>query len=446
MARALDVRLEQFADPVGRLTAADDGAIAFAYNEPYLARPDRAPLSLALPLRPEAFNDVETRAFFDNLLPENNQLMQVMEREGLARTDIVGLLFFLGADCSGAVSCGPTDGPPLKIPGSLATDYDALPDQDFADIVARLADRLPLPNEMRDPSPVAGVQYKVALALLPDGRFAVPKPGLRVPTTHIVKVPRRAKTREASLEVAAAELCRAVRLDVAVPSLLRVGELDAVLIARFDRKIEHDNVVRRIHQEDFAQALGLPATLKYERYGREGRRFDVASIVRVLDQTQVPATARHAFLMATFFNLFIGNTDNHAKNHALLYDSGPVPKLAPLYDLLPIRLDPPVTHELSFRIGKAERFDAAEKTDFSAFFAAFGLSGTAQRRFVSQSLLPMLAAIDQASRGFAAQGLKDFDDLIGREAGRFAEVLELKPKMRERDYFAAQAGGWGMPS
>lgn len=46
------------------------------------------------------------------------------------------------------------------------------------------------------------------------------------------------------------------------------------MIERFDRKVEA-GVVHRIHQEDFAQALGLPSELKYQRCGAPGRRLDV---------------------------------------------------------------------------------------------------------------------------------------------------------------------------
>jgi len=87
--RTLELRLEQFDEPVGLLRSIDDGGTQFSYTAQYLDRPDKLPVSLALPLRPEQFGDPETRAFFDNLLPENDQLKQVMEREGLEPTALV---------------------------------------------------------------------------------------------------------------------------------------------------------------------------------------------------------------------------------------------------------------------------------------------------------------------------------------------------------------------
>lgn len=443
--RTLEVRLEQFEEPVGLLSSTEMNGLRFSYTEQYLDRSDRVPISLALPMRAEPFGDLETRAFFDNLLQENDQLKQVMEREGLTRTDLVGLLFYLGADCPGAISCAPPGDKPTKVPGDISSDYDLLQDGDLIEIVKRLADREPLPNQMRDPSPLAGVQQKIALTLLHGGRFGFPKSELRVPTTHILKVPRRGKGREAKLEVAAAQLGKAAALEVALPTHVLIGGLDTVLVPRFDRQVI-DATVRRIHQEDFAQALGLPVSLKYERYGKDGRRFDVQAIARLLDMTATPATSKHEFLAATIFNMAIGNTDNHAKNHALLYDRGPLPRLAPLYDMLPVRLDPDVNHDFSFKVGNAERLEAVTAADIAAFFASFGLSPAAAGRLVSDTVVPMLGRIDRAAASLTALGLKDFDDLIGRETNRLADTLKVNISMRERDYYAPRAGGWAQPS
>jgi hypothetical protein len=56
----------------------------------------------------------------------------------------------------------------------------------------------------------------------------------------------------------------------------------------------------------------------------------------------------------------------------------------------------------------------------------------------------LLADLDIASYPLTAAGLKSFDDLIGREAGRLAELLKLNIDLRERDHFEARAGGWLM--
>ncbi|MGA8321757.1 MAG: hypothetical protein WB774_13270 [Xanthobacteraceae bacterium] len=101
-----------------------------------------------------------------------------------------------------------------------------------------IADREPLPDEVRDPSPIAGVQRKIALARLGSGFFGLPKSGLRVPTTHILKVPKRNKGREARLEAAALQLAREVFLEAAVQQVLKVAGISncyAVLTLRLNR-------------------------------------------------------------------------------------------------------------------------------------------------------------------------------------------------------------------
>ena len=236
------------------------------------------------------------------------------------------------------------------------------------------------------------------------------------------------------LEAAAARLAGALGLDVSIPEAIVIDGVEALLITRFDRVVR-EGVVYRLHQEDFAQALGLPARLKYERNGTPGRRFDAEAIARVLDQTEVPARARAAFLSATVFNLLIGNTDNHAKNHGLLYRHGRAPVLAPLYDLLPSRMNLDFNGQLSFNIGAADHPEAITLADLMAFLEIFGMRRAAASRFIENVVKPMILALERATLGLSGERLKDMDDLIGRETEQLVEVLGLDVPVRERDYF-----------
>ncbi len=433
----LDVRIDGFPEPAGYLSRDAGGDTAFAYAEGYLAS-GRAPLSLSLPVREQPFGDVLTRAFFQNLLPENNQLEAVMAQHGLDRGDVVGLLSHLGADCAGALSCLPLGSGPAKTPGVLAQDYDAFAPADLSALARELSLSGRLSAGVRDPSPLAGAQRKLALTLLPDGRFAQPKPGRRVPSTHILKVPNLRDAREARLEAQASRLARAVGLPVAVSEALDLDGTAALLAPRFDRIVEGGKVYR-LHQEDFAQALGLPAGLKYQRDATAaGRRFDAEAVAGLLRRTAEPALAAELFLKTTMFNLLIGNTDNHAKNHALLYDTGgPTPRLAPLYDLVPIRMSAQYTHQLAFDIGAATTFDALTAADLGQFFGIFGLSGPRLARFLDEEIAAMVTRLEAATLTMD-RGLKDFDDLIGRETERLVETMGLTTPVRERDYFEAR--------
>ena len=439
----LDVRIDCFDAPVGLLADIPGGAVAFAYADDYLGRGDAIALSLSLPLREAPFSDYATRAFFSNLLPENDQLQRVMEREGLDRDDLTGLLFHLGGDCAGAVSCLAQGADPVKVPGLLATDYDFLSAAEINDIADRLAHQRPLPDEARDPSPLAGVQRKIALVATPDGRYALPKEKLGAPTTHILKFPETRHAREADLEAAAARLADSCGFDVAIPEVVSFDGVKGILIPRFDRIFKSDGVITRIHQEDFAQALGLPARLKYQRRGSGPRVFTLAAAAGLLNQCASPAKARAAFLRATFFNLAIGNSDNHAKNHALLYRSAGAPDFAPLYDLLPIRIDNRYTDELAFDIGAAKRAEDLTIEDFAVLFHEFGFTSAAAARFAQNEIGPMLKRLD-AVVDETAPDMKDLADLIGTQSRRIADILELDVNLSERDLFVTGAGGWAV--
>jgi serine/threonine-protein kinase HipA len=437
---SLDVWLDGHPLPVGKLVSFERGDIGYRYNAEYLGRGAR-PISMSLPLQEAAFGDLGTRAFFANLLPENDQVQRFRERNGLEAGDVVGLLYHLGADCPGAISCLPVGVGPAKVPGVLSEDYLPLSAEEIAEIMVELADNRRLPSTTQDPSPLAGVQGKIALTVLPDGRWALPRPDSKVPTTHILKVPRNDDAGDVPLETAACTLASNIGINASVPKPVSHGNRQGLLITRFDRDVKN-GIVYRIHQEDFTQAMGLPTSAKYERHGRAGQRFDAEAVVALLNRTAQPALARETFLLWTIFNLAVGNTDNHGKNHALLYSGADVPYLAPLYDILPIRLDEKYTHEFAYNIGAAKFAADLTSEDFEQLFSTFGLSKTAQNRFINRRIAPILARLDKASETLKEKGLKAFDDFIGAEIERLAEILGQKIAVRERDYFAARGGGW----
>jgi len=434
--RVLDVYMDGWSEPVGQLIGFSDQSASFQYDEAYLASGQGLPLSLSLPFTPTPFDDVSARAFFANLLPENDQMQQLMDQHGIARSDFVALLEHLGADCPGALSCVPLGAGPVKAPGIMATDYDPVDNQVIGDLVGRMARREPLPDEVRDPSPIAGVQRKIALTRLPGGVLALPRRGTGAPTTHILKTPRAAEAREAGLEAVSARMARAVGLNVAVPEVVEFGGYSSVLIERYDRRVE-DGVIFRVHQEDFAQALGLPASLKYERYGQAPRVFDLGAIAWVLEQTAVPILAKREFIKLTLFNACIGNADNHAKNHSLLY-VGATPVLSPAYDLVPTRLNPNLTSEMGFRLGSASALEHIDANAVAALFRALGFSTKAARRFAEDQLATLLLALDAA----ANNAPKDFDDMIGANIEIVSGACGLELPVRERDYHEPVGGGW----
>ena len=422
----LDVFFEGMANPAGRLARADDGTTSFRYLTDDLAHP----LSLSLPVREEPYADSLTRGYFSNLLFENAQREQVMQRHGIDYSDVVGLLAHLGADCPGSISCVPVGRGPAKMPGDLEADYVPLTEADLRRIMISLRDFRRVPDDTNDPSPLAGVQGKIALAQLADGSFALPRPGLNVPTTHILKVPRAAEMTTVDQEHLLMGIMSEVqRHPVACTKVIGEGDLRGLLVERFDRIID-GNSVRRLHQEDFAQALGLGPQLKYERNGTAERRFSTDAIRTVLDQTATPGPSRQAFLEITLANLLLGNTDNHAKNHALLY-RGPRPDLAPVYDVAPVLVDDQVLHQLAFNIGGATMTDEITSEDMRVFILALGFPR------VTAALMQRLRGIAEAIVGkipdMKGPARKRIGDAIAEQARWIAPAVGAEVTVPERD-------------
>lgn len=440
--QVLNVWLEASPEPIGTLRANDNGAVQFTYAGAWTHAPANFPLSISLPLREEPFGDAVSRAFFSNLLQENDQLERVIAREGLERGDIVGLLAHVGADCSGSVSVLRETHPPIKRPGSLNDDYDALSEEDFADLVLRLAEGRPLPDEMRDPSPVAGYRRKISLAALPGDRFGFPKAGSGAPTTHILKIPDPDHRHEARHEAFVTALAQQAGFNVGDCIVGEVKGQDVLLITRFDRLVIEEQVYR-VHQEDFAQALGLPAELKYERRGREGRRFDAAAIARVLNATDRPAMAREQFLSMTLFNLLIGNNDNHAKNHALLHVSGRAAVLAPFYDLVPVQMVAGFRQDLAFRIGNAQLPHEITNGDLESFCVAIGIPAAGAKRILRSAATELIQTMERLSTNFPKE-MRALDNLIGEMAELLNSELGLGLGVRERDAHIVRGGGWNL--
>lgn len=438
--RALNVWLECAEQPIGTLIANDEGALSFHYADSWIETRANHPLSLSLPLEEVEFGDVRARAFFENLLQENDQLNGVMARNGISRADIAGLLAHVGADCAGAVSVLPEDAPPIKRPGDLDTDYDALPDEEFRDLIHRLATGKPFPDGMKDPSPVAGFRDKISLAALPDGSFGLPKTGSGAPTTHILKIPHPDHRHEARDEAFVTLLAHDCALPVGTCVAQMIDEHEVLLIQRFDRIVEGNNIYR-IHQEDFAQAAGLPAELKYERRGIEGRRFDAPTIKRILDATGHPALSRAFFLRMTLFNLLIGNNDNHAKNHALLHRPGEAPELAPFYDLVPVQTVAGFVEDLAFNIGTAALPEDITPDDLDQFAHAIGFPARNSRPIIGKTAGDLIKAIEPLALKFPIE-MRALDNQIGAAAEFLNELLSLGLDVRERDAPVTSGGGW----
>jgi len=86
----------------------------------------------------------------------------------------------------------------------------------------------------------------------------------------------------------------------------------------------------RIHQEDLAQALGVPTIEKYEKYGV----VTLERISHLLAETDERNPQLTLAKMLTL-SVAVGNLDMHAKNISLLHPADGTVTVAPMYDVVP---------------------------------------------------------------------------------------------------------------
>lgn len=446
----LDVRLDGYGGPIGILIRDEHRVLSFCYHHDYITSAAPINLSLSMPLRDKPYGDESCRAFFGNLLQERDDTMQrVMDREGIERDDIAGLLFHLGKDCPGAISVLAHGSPPAKVPGNFETDYEPLDDAAIERIVVALHERKALPVDVADPSPIAGVQSKIALTVLPDSRFALPIKGSGAPTTHLLKISNKNRPNETKLEAASMLLSQSLGISTAKAGSMEIAGINALLVTRYDRAENDAGEVIRLHQEDFAQALGLPSTMKYERDGREGAKFDAEAIAKIINASLNPAEMRRQFIVATIFDLIVGNNDGHAKNFSLMCRPDGAVELAPRYDLVPTRLFDGLTDQLAYHLGEATTLEELTEEDFDKFLHVIGIENqAAKRRLRNEITLEVGDHLADQMETLETGGQKKFADLIASNIRHlFSEFgLSVPEQAQERDAAIIRGGGWLLSS
>ena len=127
-------------------------------------------------------------------------------------------------------------------------------------------------------------------------------------------------------EYVAMRLARLVGLNVAPVSLERAAGKDVLLVERFDRTVTTNGWQRK----SFVSALTMLAL--DEMMARYASYETLAETVRARF-TSAPETLRELFSRIVF-NILIGNTDDHARNHGAFWD-GHLLTLTPAYDICP---------------------------------------------------------------------------------------------------------------
>ena len=375
MTRALAVWWEGVV--AGSLTMDRHGAMRFAYDAGWLTDPSAPALSFALPKRPEPFRPRECRPFFEGLLPEGAQRDAVAAALGISSANEFRLLERLGGEVAGALTLWPAgEAPPSpKAAGATAP----LSARELADLLERLDARPFLAGENGLRLSLAGAQSKMPVVLV-GGRIALPAPGQ--PTTHILKPPIARFEATTENEAFAMRLAARMGLEVA-PVEARTAGLDrpCLLVTRYDRQESLDGSVRRLHQEDFCQALGVLAGRKYAADGGPGFRQCFELVRRACSR---PAVEVLKLLDAAIVQALLGNADAHGKNYSLLHRGGGVVSLAPLYDLLSTVAYPDLSPRFAMKIAGRATLREIRSGDWERFASDAGLGTPIVRRRVRE--------------------------------------------------------------
>jgi serine/threonine-protein kinase HipA len=222
---------------------------------------------------------------------------------------------------------------------------------------------------------LAGAQSKVPVVLVGG---AVALPAGAQPTTHIVKPPIKRFPATTENEAFVMRLAATIGLDVAAVEPRVLGSQTLLLVERYDRRIDANGHVRRLHQEDFCQALGFPPERKYASEGGPTIK-DCFSLLRRVSVR--PAADVLRLLDAVIFNVVVGNADAHGKNFSLLYDSDG-PQLAPLYDLLSTVFYPRLSAVFAMKIGRRSTLGDLDAKGWARFAEDAGISRQLLRRRV----------------------------------------------------------------
>ncbi len=421
---------------VGQVDVAADGSLSLRYVDRWLQTTGAFPLSVTMPLRADPYPSDIISPWLANLLPEEEQLQVLTRSLGLYQADVLAVLSEIGGDTAGALSFGASTDRALWAYMPLTTFYDTADprlalERHFEDLGRRPF----LVGEEGVRQSLAGGQKKSALAVLgPDGApvlrlpqgedvLAIPLNG--APSTLIVKPDNPNLPGITENEVWCLRLAQAIGIEAAQATILQSSKRTAIGVLRYDRMVGRNGQLLRLHQEDFAQANGLPPGRKYERGTLPG--LDLKTLLET--GRHVSATDALALLDQVIFNILVVNTDAHAKNYSLILPVGAAPRLAPLYDVSTVLSWPHVVKTYAQSIdGKKRNPDMVAGRHWEAIAREIGYRPTDVKNRVQQIVDAMVAnraqvtadvtALPGAAEGYVLQTAKAIEENALRMAGR----------------------------
>lgn len=349
-----------------------------------------------------------TKNWFDGLLPDDRQRTGAEDARGIERGDTFALLGAIGWECAGAVSVlpegrRPASGSYRRIDTSAVWDrLEALPM--FID-----------DDEEHVRMSLGGAQEKMLLRKDASG-WLLPIDGAI--STHIIKpepqiFPGLAIAEAFSL-LAAAAATPAARAEV----ITAKGHRPALVVTRFDREVVNGDI-RRIHQEDACQALGLPPNMKSARQPKPSPAWaSYGALAKVLfRRAEEPTIEMRRLLEQMTVNVAIGNLDAHGKNYSVQHVGAAI-RMAPMYDIAPNRflLEEATQREARYSamlIGGKRLFDEITKGVILREAVTWGIPDKVARSTITETLDRLAEGIDTAKQAYPGLRAEVHDELDG---------------------------------
>jgi len=343
---------------------ADDAEERWGLNSPVLSRH----------LRVSFANTDQTESFFGALLPEGRHLNQLASSAKTVSNDLVGLLRYVGADLAGALRVGHRPDP--VPPGVLTPDeVAALLSSASGFLVGGGGSALP------------GFQRK--LTLTREGGQWIRGNG-SIASTHILKPVDAQYRSSVESEHYVLQIARQLGLATFETWVERIGDLEVLVIERYDRRRGSDGQIERLHQEDAGQAIGLPWGGN-DKFERNNSASNLKAVAELLDLNRSVVSReryrdRLQLLRYTTLNVAAGNTDAHAKNFSLLHDAKGRTRLAPFYDAAPLALDYSLGTGLAMNINGVSQLPEITSEDLVAEASSWDLPADLSRETIARTL------------------------------------------------------------
>jgi len=409
MTKILDVYF--YEKIIGKLVQDNHGDMSFTYLKEWVENPHATAISCSLPLQLEKFERKKCSAFFEGILPEQNQRKTIARNLGISDKNDFSMLEKIGGECAGALSFMPV-GEELNIQNN---SYYKLTDAELIKILKELPIKPLLAGERGIRLSLAGVQDKLAVYVKNEKIFI---PFNNTPSTHILKPAHGIYDDVIFNEYFCLTLAKKIGLQVAEVELKKTEDIYYLLVKRYDRiNIPvQGNYIRRVHQEDFCQALGVPSTKKYQN--EEGPSLkNCFNLIR--SRSSMPVFDLNKLLDAVIFNYFIGNCDAHGKNFSLLYFDQL--QLAPLYDLVCTLYYEDIEKKMAMKLGGEYDINKIKPENFDKFSDEAGLARPEVRKRILELSDEIIAALPALEIQHQAQ--KMISDLIKKRCEYFSKIL-----------------------